>query len=282
MNIDYIKCLTTYINNIDNNIVWIYGKDVLIRDDCDGNGFFVSLWNLPIQIPNISDLINIYNSNPELYSCNKDCPYSSWNSEINDWTFDLNLYKEYVIENGMEEAFRAKLENSYPLADGFLIKPKWKELFASIEAGLKSSAENPLGNIVGVDMVENKIMIDNISCINFLIVGKMVRVKNSFGNDGFYTISDKYLDGTDTIIILNENIPSEVADGSIYLDFCYLRSADKITYKLVTSENMNSVGAEIFNICNRIYESKYIYESNLRSQETKEGVDNILQAYINS
>lgn len=275
--IDYNKCLIGYIGH-DN---FVLGQDVKFQDD--GSGVYISYFDIDnVVCPSMQDLINIYNSNPELYSCDKDCPYFSWNSEINDWSFDLELYKEYTIENDMEIEFQNRLNSKYPLADGFLIKPKWKELFASIEAGLKSSAENPLGNIVGVDMVENKIMIDNISCINFLIVGKMIRVKNSFGNDGFYTISDKYLDGTNTVLTVEEDIPSEVADGDICLDFCYLRSADKITYKLVTSENMNSVGAEIFNICNRIYESKYIYESNLRSQETKEGVDNILQAYINS
>jgi len=275
--IDYNKCLIGYIGH-DN---FVLGQDVKFQDD--GSGVYISYFDIDNVIcPSMQDLINIYNSNPELYSCNKDCPYSSWNSDTNDWSFDLELYKEYTIENDMEIEFQNRLNSKYPLSDGFLIKPNWKELFASIEAGLKSNAQNPLGDIVGVDIFENKFRINNKTCYNRVNLGQRIRVKNSTVNNGYYTISDKYLDGTDTIIILNENIPSEVADGSIYLDFCYLRSADKITYKLVTSENMNSVGAEIFNICNRIYESKYIYESNLRSQETKEGVDNILQAYINS
>lgn len=275
----YSITLEKYLNkNID------FYTDVNLHKDSDGNVSVIK-WNLEDIQPTLEELQLFYNNNEEEIiseSIQKPYEYYSWDSYAKNWIFDLELYKDYIVSKDMEIEFQKRLNSQYPLSDGFLVKPNWKELFASIEAGLKSNAQNPLGDIVGVDIFENKFRINNKTCYNIVNLGQRIRVKNSTVNNGYYTISDKYLDGTDTIIILNENIPSEVADGDICLDFCYLRSADKITYKLVTSENMNSVGAEMFNICNRIYESKYMYESNLRSQETKEGVDNILQAYINS
>lgn len=72
MSIDYIKCLRKYINDTNSNIIWTYGEDVLIRDDCYDTGCFISNWNLQIPIPSIQDLIDIYDSNPELYGISEE------------------------------------------------------------------------------------------------------------------------------------------------------------------------------------------------------------------
>jgi len=66
--------------------------------------------------------------------------------------------------------------------------------------------------------------------------GKRIRVTGSTGNDGTYKIAKEgsSLDGSDTLIPVDEDIPSAVADGQLHLGSLGLNNASIITSQTVS------------------------------------------------
>lgn len=277
MSIDYRACLIEYIGHSDFKIG--SDGDVELRDD--GDGIFINRFEVEgVVTPSITDIIAIYDSNPSLYGVSEE--YHSWDSQSENWIFDLSLYKNYIINICMTNVFNDKLNSIYTMSDGFQIKPAWKELYITIASGLTSCSQYPLGTLIGVNQINSTFTVLGIILDGVINVGEMLRVKNSTGNDGFYSISSKEIYSGNTIFTVTSNINSDIIDGDIYNDFCYIRSADAVTYKLVTAESIGYINSQLFPVCNRLYQNKHIYENNIENGVGKEEVDSILDSYINS
>ena len=84
---------------------------------------------------------------------------------------------------------------------------------ANMEPKFKITDNYPVG---GVNISTNQFTVSG-DLTNFIRTEDIIQIRNSTGNDGYYTVSAIFCNGTNTYITITGVINSNVADGHIYL-----------------------------------------------------------------
>lgn len=113
-----------------------------------------------------------------------------------------------------------------------------------------------IGGISAVNQVDKEFTLSG-DVVNFFRAGDIIRVDNSTGNDGLYTVVSSTLAGTDTAVEVSEAIPSATADGDIFRQT--IKNPETIEFQdddlfLVTGANegswANDISIRIFTYAN--------------------------------
>lgn len=122
----------------------------------------------------------------------------------------------------MAEILRGRISYFKLGEGGFILSPEVTEVIDSSASGTENTYTYTISGgdfaIIGVNLINNDIEI-NGEYSEFFPDSILVRIENSSGNDGNYTVSVGGASevGGNTFIVLNETLSSATADGTIYV-----------------------------------------------------------------
>jgi hypothetical protein len=133
-----------------------------------------------------------------------------------------SLRSTFVPANAADYVNKQALDNAIAaVATG----AEWQDSVlsvASTPAGGEANGSRLLVEAAGsddidsVDQGDKEFTINGVDLTSDIASGDVIKVKASTGNDGWYTVVSSTFSGGNTVIVVDEAIPSAVADGTIY------------------------------------------------------------------
>lgn len=165
-----------------------------------------------------------------------------------------------------------KINENVDLKDGNSVASGTHFCYSGIYAyrTKKGETENVIGS---VDETTNKIVLSGVDLTGKIKIGSLVKIMGSTGNDGEYSVDTCVLNGSDTEIVVNEDITDGTDDGNlVYNDFAYMLEVGVVGFasEAYCNKNMGNPQYSLNIDPNGIkpIKTSYIWEISISEYET--------------